>query len=60
MPLPGKSYRSRFEQLREFLRAIQICNLSIILFFSYAKTEINDQKVYLVQIEAAESGGGKK
>ena len=57
--------RSRFEQApsmsswRDFLRVLQTCNLSIILFSSYAKSEINDQEVYLVQIEA-ESGEGKK
>ena len=44
---------------RDFLRVLQTCNLSIILFSSYAKSEINDQEVYLVQIEA-ESGKGKK
>ena len=43
----------------DFLRVLQTCNLSIILFSSYAKSEINDQEVYLVQIEA-ESGKGKK
>ena len=43
----------------DFLRVLQTCNLSIILFPSYAKSEINDQEVYLVQIEA-ESGKGKK
>ena len=42
-----------------FLQVLQTCNLSIILFSSYAKSEINDQEVYLVQIEA-ESGKGKK
>ncbi len=44
---------------RYFLQVLQTCNLSIILFSSYAKSEINDQEVYLVQIEA-ESGKGKK
>ena len=44
---------------RYFLQVLQSCNLSIILFSSYAKSEINDQEVYLVQIEA-ESGEGKK
>ena len=65
MPLLNKNYEqiwasTEHEQLRrDFLRVLQICNLSIILFSSYAKSEINDQEVYLVQIEA-ESGEGKK